>query len=148
MALLMLGLWWRLRQTSPTPVPSLTASNVATLAAASLSNPPVSTGSPKPGLIDAFQAAAAQLTNAQDTAAKKRALEELRRALASGDKTEASAAIRKFLDSKADASMGLGFKIGAHGVLTETPTLRTYLLDYLGQIDPAAAADYARVILK
>lgn len=148
MVLLMLGIWWRLRDTSPpTPVPSSAGSNVATPVAANLSNPPISAASPKPGLIDAFQAAVAQLTNARDAAARKQALEELRRSLAGGDKNEASAAIRKFLDSKADASTGLGFKIGSHGMLTEAPTLRTYLLDYLGQVDPAAAADYARVIL-
>jgi hypothetical protein len=144
-ALLMLGIWWRLRE-SP-PVAPVAASNVATPPAASLANPPVSTASPKPGLIDAIQAAVAQLTNARDAAVKKKALEELRRSLAGCDKTEVSAAIRRFLDSRVDAPTGLGFKIGGHGVLTEAPTLRTYLLDYLGQIDPAAAADYARVIL-
>ena len=57
------------------------------------------------------------------------------------------AAIRRFLDSKTDASTRQGFKIGAKGFLNEAPTLRTFLLDYLGQIDPAAAAEYARVIL-
>jgi hypothetical protein len=98
-------------------------------------------------VIDVCQRAVKQLTDAHDAAARKQALEELRRSLARGDKTEVSAAIRKFLDSKADASTGLGFKIGAHGALTEAPTLRTYLLDYLGQIDPVAAADYARVVL-
>ena len=44
-------------------------------------------------------------------------------------------------------STGKGFKIGKHGFLTEAPTLRAFLLDYLAQIDPAAAAEYARVIL-
>jgi hypothetical protein len=147
MVLLMPGLWWRLRETSPAPVPSVAASNVAAPAAASLSNSPVSTTSSKLGVIDACQRAVTRLTNAHDAAAGKRALEELRRSLASGDKTEASAAIRRFLDSRVDTPTGLGFKIGSRGVLTEAPTLRTYLLDYLGQIDPATAADYARVIL-
>ena len=55
-----------------------------------------------------------------------------------------------FADSwtrKLDAPIGQGFKIGAKGFLNEAPTLRTFLLDYLGQIDPVAAAEYARVIL-
>jgi hypothetical protein len=147
-AVMALAIWWRLREAPPTaPVPTSGASNAVTPAAASLSNPPISAASPKPGLIDAFSAAAAQLKNAPDAAARKKALEELRQALAAGSTNEVSAAIRRFLDSKADAPTGLGFKIGAHGALTEAPTLRTYLLDYLGQIDPAVAADYAKVIL-
>jgi hypothetical protein len=91
--------------------------------------------------------ALAGLEEAQYPAAKSRILAELRQALATGSTSEVSAAIRRFLDSKADASTGQGFKIGGHGTLKESPTLRTYLLDYLGQIDPAAAAEYAHVIL-
>jgi hypothetical protein len=60
---------------------------------------------------------------------------------------EAVAGIRQFLDSKADASTHLGFKIGDHGLLDEAPTLRTFLLDELSRIDPASAADYSKVIL-
>ena len=58
-----------------------------------------------------------------------------------------STGIRQFLDSRTDASTGQGFKIGGNGFLSEAPTLRAFLLDYLGRIDPAAAAEYARVIL-
>jgi hypothetical protein len=147
MALTVLVIWWQLREASPpVPGPPVAVTNAAE-AATSLSNSPAAKANVNPVLIDACRAAAAQLTGAQDAAARKKALEELRQALASGNSNEVSAAIRRFLDSKADASTGLGFKIGAHGALTEAPTLRTYLLDYLGQIDPAAAADYARVIL-
>jgi hypothetical protein len=74
-------------------------------------------------------------------------LAELRRALSTASANAAAAAIRRFLDSKADALTGQGFKIGAQGRLEEAPTLRTFLLDYLGQIEPTAAAAYARVIL-
>jgi hypothetical protein len=141
-----LGIWWRLRKTPPAaPVPP---------AAAAVTNAPQpAAAAPAPsteamaGPADAFKTALGRLTGNQDAEAKKKALAELRQALASGNSKEASAAIRKFLDSKQDAPTGLGFKIGAHGMLTEAPTLRTYLLDQLGQIDPAAAADYARVIL-
>ena len=55
--------------------------------------------------------------------------------------------IREFLDSKADAASGLGFKVGADGFLTEHPSLRVWLLDQLAQIDPAGAASYAKTIL-
>jgi hypothetical protein len=100
------------------------------------------------GKLDArLRAAAADLANASDAAKQKQALALLRQALASSSTSEASAAIRRFLDSKADAITHQGFKIGAKGFLNEAPTLRTFLLDYLGQIDPAAAAEYARVIL-
>ena len=94
-----------------------------------------------------LRAAAADLANASDAASQKQALALLRQTLASSPASEASAAIRRFLDSKADAATGQGFKIGAKGFLNEAPTLRTFLLDYLGQIDPVAAAEYARVIL-
>jgi len=60
---------------------------------------------------------------------------------------EAVTAIRRFLDSKADTPTGLGFKLAGKGALASAPTLRTFLLDYLGQADPAASAAYARTIL-
>ena len=94
-----------------------------------------------------LRAVAADLAKASDLAKQSQALALLRQRLASGPTREASAAIRRFLDSKADASTHQGFKIGAKGLLGEAPTLRTFLLDYLGQIDPPAAAEYARVIL-
>ena len=85
---------------------------------------------------------------AQVTAAPPAArIAELRAALAGTPKQEALAQIKRFLDSKTDAPTGQGFKISGSGFLDEAPTLRAFLLDYLGQIDPAAAAEYARVIL-
>jgi hypothetical protein len=100
------------------------------------------------GELDArLWAAAADLANASDAAKQKLALALIRQALASRSTNDASAAIRRFLDSKADAMLHQGFKIGAKGFLNEAPTLRTFLLDYLGQVDPVAAAEYARVIL-
>ncbi len=82
-----------------------------------------------------------------DAATARKQLAELRAMLSAMPTNAAVAAIRQFLDSKADAPTGQGFKIGQHGFLTEAPTLRTWLLDYLGQIDPAAAAAYSSVIL-
>lgn len=100
-----------------------------------------------PSLGDRWQAAMNKLAGATDATGKKDALAALKAALASGSTNEIAAAIRRFLESKVDAPTGLGFKIGQGGWLKAAPTLRTWLLDYLAQIDPAAAAAYARVIL-
>jgi len=82
-----------------------------------------------------------------DRAATQARLAQLRRDLASMPKSEALAAIRQFLDSKADAPTHQGFKVAKGGLLDEAPTLRTFLLDELARLDRPAAADYAKVIL-
>jgi hypothetical protein len=71
----------------------------------------------------------------------------LRKELAALPRDAAVAAIRAFLDSKEDAATGLGFRLAASGSLDEAPTFRTFLLDELGRLDPAAAAEYAKVVL-
>jgi len=71
-------------------------------------------------------------------------LADLRQALSEAKPNEASMAIRQFLDSKADAPTGEGFKINGNHFLDQSPTLRVYLLDYLQQIDPGAAAGFSR----
>jgi hypothetical protein len=88
-----------------------------------------------------------ELRAATTAAARQERLQQLRTRLGAMATHEASSAIRRFLDSNTDAGTGLGFKVGGHGFLKEAPTLRTYLLDYLGQSDPQAAADYAKIIL-
>ena len=110
--------------------------------------PSVKTASSDPsGVQPAILTAANELVSAKTGEERLAALAGLRAALASGLTNEVSAAIRRFLDSKLDAATGLGFKIGQGGFLMHAPTLRTWLLDYLAQIDPAAAAEYAKVIL-
>jgi hypothetical protein len=99
------------------------------------------------GLDDKLRGAAAGLASTPDAAGRRQVLAVLGQILATGDRNEVSTAIRRFLESKTDAPTGQGFKLGAKGALNEAPTLRTFLLDYLGQMDPAAAAAYARVIL-
>jgi hypothetical protein len=74
-------------------------------------------------------------------------LAELRSELQAMPTNAAVAIIRQFLDSKADAATRLGFKLASNGLLDEAPTLRTFLLDELARLDPAAAADYSKVIL-
>jgi hypothetical protein len=57
------------------------------------------------------------------------------------------AEVRKFLDSKVDAPTRLGFKLASNSMLDDAPTLRTFLLDELGRLDPAAAAEYSKTVL-
>ena len=91
--------------------------------------------------------AASALASAQTAAERNPALAQLRQALVNGSTDEKVAAIRKLLDSKTDAATGLSFKPGKNGSLAEAPTLRTFLLDELARLDPAAAATVAREIL-
>lgn len=60
---------------------------------------------------------------------------------------EAAAALAELLRSGSDYETGLGFVVGSEGVMDETPTLRTLLLDLLGQTDPETSAEVSREIL-
>jgi hypothetical protein len=60
---------------------------------------------------------------------------------------EAAQALIALLETGEDHPTGLNFLVGAEGVMDETPTLRTALLDFLGQTDPRLSADYARRLL-
>jgi hypothetical protein len=72
---------------------------------------------------------------------------DLRRALANLSPGSASAVIQEFLRSGANAPSHLDFKIGPDGFLAEPSSLRVFLLDYLGRVDPAAGAQCAERIL-
>ncbi len=87
------------------------------------------------------------LNTAPDAKTTRQELAEMRGALAAMPANEAVAAIRQFLDSKADAPTRFGFKLTASGTLDEAPTLRIFLLDEMARLDPSAAAEYAKVIL-
>jgi hypothetical protein len=77
---------------------------------------------------------------------KAQALEALRAAFAHAEPKVAIAAIRQFLKSGQDASTGLRFKVGEGGLLTEAPSLRTFLMDQLGTLSQEAqTADAAEV---
>lgn len=71
-------------------------------------------------------------------------LRALRSALASGDLSASVAAILNYLQSGADTASGLPFRVGEGGSLESAPTLRAFLLDVLGTLDPIAAADFSR----
>lgn len=71
----------------------------------------------------------------------------LRRELDAKSKPAAVRALRDYLERGLDAPTGAEFTVGPDGFLKSWPTLRVFLLDYLAQLDPAAAQDCARVIL-
>lgn len=96
-----------------------------------------------PGLKEMFGSVEA----AKDAKTARQRLAELRGALSAMPTGAAVSAIRQFLDSKADAPTHLGFKLAANGSLDEAPSLRTFLLDELARLDPAAAVDYSKVVL-
>jgi len=72
----------------------------------------------------------------------------LREALRALPPTEASQRIREFLTTTNDTPTGLEFKLGSDGRLSGAPTLRTFLLEQLDQLDPAGAAAFARTLLQ
>lgn len=82
----------------------------------------------------------------QRQAAARALLAELRNALRSSEPDAATAAILEYLNSGADITTGLGFTLEAGGILADAPSVRTALLDLLGQFDPIAAAAYAEHI--
>ena len=96
---------------------------------------------------DRLQQVSDSLRAAPDPETARRLLAELRGALAGMPRHESLATIRRFLDAKTDAPTHLGFKLAANGLLDDAPTLRTFLLDELARLDPAASADYSRVVL-
>ncbi len=79
-------------------------------------------------------------------------LEALRQELLNADPQQATAAIRAFLESGRDIATRQEFMIGEGGVLAGAPTMRTLLLDVLGQISrkarSGAAAEVSRAILE
>jgi hypothetical protein len=139
--------WWWPRGKGPASA-VITTSNALVRSVTPAATNTLRTSVEAGGELDArLRTAAADLANAPDAKTKNLVLASLLQRLASSSNGEAAVAIRKFLDSKTDATTARGFKIGPKGFLNEAPTLRTYLLDYLGQIDPAAAAECARGIL-
>lgn len=128
--------WWQRPTTAPLP---------------SAARPPTIIPAPASVLAETnrqtIQASFEVLRAAPDAAAGRTTLEQLRATLAALPPAEASALIRKFLDGKTDAPTHLGFKVASNGSLGEAPTFRTFLLDELARIDPAAAAEYAQTIL-
>lgn len=82
-----------------------------------------------------------------DLPSRRERLEALRAHLLRVDSAAASAAIRGFLDSGKDSATGLPFRVGGEAALDSAPTLRVFLLDVLGSVDPPAALEISRRVM-
>lgn len=85
--------------------------------------------------------------NLRESPDSLRSLMDLQQKLASMPPAEAAKWIRDFLKTGRDKSTGLSFEIAADHSMKQWPTFRTFLLDALRAIDPAAAAEVSREIL-
>jgi hypothetical protein len=106
---------------------------------------PAGAGDPSGG--DPLASAFAGLRETADRDEARRTLAGLRTSLEALPADQAVAAIRRFLAEGDDRASGLSFEIASDGSLVEWPTFRTFLLDALPGIDPAAAAAVGREIL-
>ena len=143
---LALAFWFARRQPESvvqvhTPVATSSPKAISTASAANTTARPMAEGN------RILQEACEALRKESDARSIRQKLAVLRQELSKMTKNEAVARIREFLDSKADAITHLGFKLASNGQLEEAPTLRTFLLDELGRLDPSAAAEYSKVIL-
>lgn len=75
-------------------------------------------------------------------------LADLQRIVSTHPRPEAVAQLRAFLESGVDAATGLEFRLSQGGSLAQAPTLRTYALDRLQELDPPTGAAYAQTILQ
>jgi hypothetical protein len=114
--------------------------------ASASSPPPAKTGTPQRS-ADAISPVMYFLGGAPDAAEVRREFQKLKQSLVAMPKEETIALIRDFLSHGDDRITGLSFEIDSNGSLTEWPTFRTFLLDALLAIDPAAAATISREIL-
>ena len=102
--------------------------------------------SPDPLLKTELQALKARLAQKPDRETVLRLLREFAQKAFALNPDAAAAALLEFLHSGEDLSTSLGFVVGEAG-LDEWPTLRAFLLDLLGKIDPEMASRYALEIV-
>jgi len=144
-----LALWlWPRKREQPMPPQARTTPATAS-ASGPETNPPAAAPAPNPSaaLAPRLEYMVGSLKTVPDAKTARQRLSELRGALSAMPTNAAVAAIRQFLDSKADSPTHLGFKVARTGLLDDAPTMRTFLLDELARLDPAAAAEYAKVVL-
>lgn len=129
------GLWlWKTGRQEASPIPEPESTVKATTPASSAGADPMDP------VLESFRK-----RPSEDEA--RRTLGELRLALSAMPRDEAVARIRDLLDRGEDRATGLSFEISREGKLTGWPSLRSFLLDALLSIDPAAAAAIGREIL-
>ncbi len=131
-----LGVW-----TSSRPEPA--ADGAAGLPAASGGAPSISVSGGDDTISQTFDAVGGKVA-AADTL---KTLNGLRATLLALPRDEAVRRIRGFLENGKDRATGLSFGIAKDGMLSEWPSFRTFLLDTLLAVDPAAAAEFGRAIL-
>jgi hypothetical protein len=81
-------------------------------------------------------------------AARIEALRALREAIFSMSTEDATARLIELIISGADFDTGMDFRVGEGGKLAGGPSLQALLLDWLGQMDAARAAELAQLALR
>ena len=97
---------------------------------------------PDPVLKAKLQELKSRLAQKPDRETVLRLLREFMQKAFASNPDAAAAALLEFLRTGEDLSTSLGFVVGEAG-LDEWPTLRAFLLDLLGKIDPEMASRYA-----
>jgi hypothetical protein len=97
-------------------------------------------------LVEELRVLRGQLLAGLPAADATRRLEEMARRLRAAPADLAVAVLLTLLDEGLDSPTGLTFKVGPGGNLATASTLRVWMLDLLGQLDPAEGARYARRI--
>lgn len=100
-------------------------------------------GIPIEDLLAAMAGTKSAIEMANDSASSERALDSLRRQLAAANPATAAAAVVRYLDSGGDVETGFPFRVGEGGSLSLAPTLRSFLLDQLGSLDPVEGPAYS-----
>lgn len=75
------------------------------------------------------------------------ALDAMKATLLAMDPDEAKMRLLELIRSGVNLQTGLRFRVGSNGDLAGAPDMQTLLLDWLGQLDPVAAADMAKSAL-
>ena len=97
---------------------------------------------PDPALKAELQELKSRLAQKPDRETVLRLLREFMQKAFASNPDAAAAALLEFLRTGEDLSTSLGFVVGEAG-LDEWPTLRAFLMDLLGKIDPEMASRYA-----
>jgi hypothetical protein len=97
---------------------------------------------PDPDLQAELQVLRQQLKQKPDRETVLRRLREFMARMLAANPDRAAATLLQFLQSGEDEATGLEFAVGEAG-LEEWPSLRAFLLDLLGKIDPEMASRYA-----